>query len=207
MIKAVQFRHSQNRNKAYMSTLDIVVLFLVFALGLKGFLHGFIKEVAGLAAIVGGIFLASRFSSSLADLFTSMFNLQSATTASVVAFIALFAIIWFGITFAASLVSKAVDMSGMGVADKVLGFVAAGGKIFLILSVIVFALSNISLLQSKLEGFTKDSFMFEPMKSTGGFVMKLKPEDLNASAITDKVKEEAMKEATKEINQTLGAKK
>ncbi len=207
MIKAVQFRHSQNRDKAYMSTLDIVVLFLVFALGLKGFLHGFVREVAGLAAIIGGIFLASRFSSSMSDLLTSIFNLQSATTASVVAFIALFALIWFGITFAASLVSKAIDMSGMGIADKILGFVAAGGKIFLILSVIVFALSNISLLQSKLEGFTKDSFMFGPMKTAGGFIMKLKPEELNASTITDKVKEEAMKEATKEINKSLGVKK
>ncbi len=190
-----------------MSTLDIIVLFLVFALGLKGFLHGFIKEIAGLVAIVGGIFLASRFSPSFTDFFVHMFNLKSATTASVVSFIALFAVIWFGITFAASLVSKAVDMSGMGIADKILGFVAAGGKIFLILSVIVFALSNISLLQNKLAEAAKDSFMFEPMRATGAFIMKLKPEDLNASSITDKVKEEALKEATKEINQTLGAKK
>lgn len=190
-----------------MSTLDIIVLFLVFALGLKGFLHGFVKEIAGLAAIVGGIFLASRFSGGLGDFFAHMFNLQNTTTASVVASIALFAGLWLGITFAASLVSKAIDMSGMGIADKALGFVASGGKIFLILSVIVFALSNISLLQPKLEGYTVGSFMYEPMKATGGFVMKLKPQDLNASNLTDKVKEEMMKEAVKEVNSSLGAKK
>lgn len=190
-----------------MSTLDIIVLFLVFALGLKGFLHGFIKEVAGLAAIVGGIFLASRFSSPLADMFISLFNMQSSTTTTVVAFIALFASIWVGITFAASMLSKAVDTSGMGVADKTLGFAAAGGKIFLILSVIVFAFSNIALLQSKLEAYTKDSFMYEPMKSTGGFVMKLKPEDFNTSALTEKAKAGVMSEAEKEINSSLGIQK
>ncbi len=190
-----------------MSTLDIIVLFLVFALGLKGFLHGFIKEVAGLAAIVGGIFLASRFSSDLADLLTTMFSIQSQTTASVLSFIALFASIWLGITFIASIISKMLDTSGLGIADKILGFVAAGGKIFLILSVIVFAFSNIALLQSKLESYTKDSFLYEYMKSAGGFVMKLKPEDFNSSTITEKVKEEVMKEAVKEINSSLDVKK
>lgn len=187
-----------------MSTLDILVLFLVFALGLKGFLHGFIKEVAGLVAIIGGIFLASRFSGGLGEFFMHMFKLQSETTATVVAFIALFTGLWLGITFVASLISKAVDLTGLGIADRVLGFVAAGGKIFLILSIIVFALSNISLLQNKLETYTKDSFMFAPMKATGGFVMKLKPEDMNASGLTSKVKEEAAKEASKEINKSLG---
>jgi len=190
-----------------LSTLDIIVLFLVFALGLKGFLRGFIKEVAGLAAIIGGIFLASRFSSSLSDMFVSIFNMNSPTTATVVAFIFLFASIWIGITFAASMLSKLVDTSGMGIADKILGFIAAGGKIFLILSVIVFAFSNIALLQSKLETYTMDSFMYEPMKKTGGFVMKLKPDDFNSSSLVEKAKEEAMKEAIKEANSSLGAQK
>ncbi len=180
---------------------------MVFALGLKGFLHGFIKEVAGLIAIVGGIFLASRFSTGLSEFFTQIFNMQSGASTTVISFIALFAGLWFGITFAASLISKAVDMSGMGIADKILGFIAAGGKIFLILSVIVFAASNISLLQNKLAAFTKESFMYSPMRATGGFVMKLKPEDLNASALSKKMKEEAIKEATKEISSPSNAQK
>ncbi len=208
MIKAVQFRHSQNIIRAVLNTLDIIVLALVFALGLKGFLHGLIKEIAGIAAIVGGIFLASRFSSGFGEFFAHLFNLQSETAATVVAFIALFAAIWLVVTFVAAMAAKAVDLSGMGIADRLLGFVAAGGKIFLILSVIVFAVSSISLLAPKLEKYTNDSFLYAPMKSTGGFIMKLKPEDLNASAITDKVKEEAAKTAASEINKTLnGAQK
>jgi len=190
-----------------LSSLDIIVLFLVFALGLKGFLHGFIKEVAGLFAIVGGIFLASRFSTGLSEFFAQIFGMHSGASTTVISFLALFAGLWFGITFAASLISKAVDMSGMGIADKILGFIAAGGKIFLILSVIVFAISNISLLQNKLATFTKESFMYSPMRAAGGFVMKLKPEDLNASALSKKVKEEAVKEAVKEINSPSNAQK
>lgn len=190
-----------------MSTLDIIVLFLVFALGLKGFLRGFIKEVAGLAAIIGGIFLASRFCGDLADLLTALFGIKNQATASVLSFIALFAGIWLGITFVASIISRMLDTSGLGVADKILGFAAAGGKIFLILSVIVFAFSNIAFLQGKLEGYTKDSFLYGYMRSTGGFVMKLKPEDFNSSSIAKKVQEEAMREAAKEINSSLNVKK
>lgn len=74
-----------------MSTLDIIVLFLVGALGLKGFLHGFVKEVAGLAAIIGGIFLASRFSGGFGDFFVHILNIKNETAAHVVSFIALFA--------------------------------------------------------------------------------------------------------------------
>ncbi len=186
-----------------MNTLDIIVLALVFALGLKGFLHGLIKEIAGIAAIVGGIFISSRFSSGFGEFFAHLFNLQSQTAATVVAFIALFAAIWFAVTFIAAMASKAVDLSGLGIADKFLGFAAAGGKIFLILSVIVFALSNISLLSAKLDSYTNDSFLYSPMKSTGGFIMKLKPEDLNASAIADKAKEEATKAAVNEVNKSI----
>lgn len=186
-----------------MNTLDIIVLALVFALGLKGFLHGLIKEIAGIAAIVGGIFISSRFSSAFGEFLASIFHLQSQTTASVVAFIILFAAIWFAVTFIAAMASKAADLSGLGIADKLLGFVAAGGKIFLILSIIVFAISNISLLMPKLEGYTKDSFLYSPMKSTGGFIMKLKPEDLNTSSIVDKAKEEATKAAVSEANKSV----
>lgn len=188
-----------------MNALDIIVLFLVAALGLKGFLNGLIKEVAGIAAIVGGVFLASRFSTGLSDFLVAVFNMKSGASTTVISFIVLFAGLWFGITFLASMLSKAVDTSGMGIADKALGFVAAGGKIFLILSVIVFAVSNISLLQNKLQSFTKDSFMYAPMRATGGFIMKLKPEDLNASAMTQKVKEEAAKEALKTIKSPSNA--
>lgn len=189
-----------------MSTLDIVVLFLVFALGIKGFLRGFVKEVAGLAAIVGGIFISSRYASAFADFLSSVFNFQNSTSTGVLAFVVLFCAIWAGITLGASFLSKVVDLSGLGIADRALGFVASGGKIFLILSVILFALSSISLLKSKLEAYTADSAMYPFMRETGGFIMKLKPEDLNASVLTDKIKEEAMKEVGKEINTTVDKK-
>lgn len=186
-----------------MSTLDIIVLFLVGALGLKGFLHGFVKEIAGLAAIVGGIFLASRFSGGFGDFFVHILNIKNETAAHVVSFIALFAALWFGITLLASFVSKAIDVSGFGIADKILGFGIAGGKIYLILSVIVFAISNVAFLNAKFANHFSGSFLYSPMVSTGGFIMKLKPEDLNASNISQKVKEEMAKEALKEANITI----
>lgn len=177
---------------------------MVFTLGLKGFLRGFIREVAGLVAIIGGIFLASRFSGSFSEMLTALFHMQPSTSTSVAAFLILFASIWVGITFVASLISKAIDMSGMGIADKALGFLVAGGKIFLILSVIVYAFSSIAFLQSRLQSFVENSFMFAPMKVIGGFIMKLKPEELNASSLVKKAKEEAINEALKETNRSLG---
>lgn len=171
-----------------MNTLDIVVAFLVLALGFKGFLHGFIKEICGLAAIIGGIFLASRLGVYVGDSVAAMLNVQNPSTVKVLGFITVFAAVWLGVTFVAALLSKAVDLTGLGIVDKLLGFATAGGKIFLILSVIAYALSNVGLLRTKLQEYTSQSHAFPMMVETGGWVMKLKPEDLNSSAI-QKLKE------------------
>lgn len=170
-----------------MNTLDIIVLFLVLALGIKGFLRGLVREIAGLFAIVGGIFVASRFSSSVSDILVSTFHMKTGSSANVLAFIVVFAVLWFAITFAASLLSKAMDLSGLGIANKGLGFAAAAGKIFFILSIIGFAVSNIAILQPKLQHYTTGSLLYPSMVKVGGFIMKLKPDDLNASTLSHTV--------------------
>ena len=51
------------------SIFDIISLSLIFILGIKGVINGFIKEVFGLVGIVGGIFTATE-ASAIAILYT-----------------------------------------------------------------------------------------------------------------------------------------
>jgi membrane protein required for colicin V production len=46
---------------------DVAIGSIVIILGIKGFLNGFIREIFGLAGLVGGVYLASRFAPLAAD--------------------------------------------------------------------------------------------------------------------------------------------
>ena len=41
---------------------DVTISAIILILGIKGFMQGFIKEVFGLAGLVGGVYFASRLS-------------------------------------------------------------------------------------------------------------------------------------------------
>ena len=187
MVKTVELRPYKIGKERFLNTLDIVLFFLILALGFKGFLHGFIREICGLAAIVGGIFIASRLGLSMGEMLGPILGMKSESSMHVLGFAATFAAVWIGITFVAAMLSKAVDLSGLGVVNKLLGFATAGGKVFLILSVIVYALSNVGMLRTKLAQYTDDSHAYPLMVASGSWIMKLNPEDLNTSTL-DKLK-------------------
>ncbi len=170
-----------------MNSLDIIVLALVLFLGIKGVLRGFVSEVAGFLATVGGVFVASRFGKMAAEFLTSFLSMNS-TTSTIVGFIVVFGLFWMLTIVCGGFIKKALEALGLQSFDKVLGFIVSGGKIFLILSVIAFALSSITLLKSKIQSMTTGSFLYGPMVKTGSFLINLTPEDFNASGLRDGAK-------------------
>lgn len=172
-----------------MSAFDIVVLFLTVALGFKGLLRGFVKETCGLIALIGGIYIASTFAADAAT-FLKDFGL-SITTASVVGFLVLFVAVWLLVTYIASIVAKALSITGLGAFDNALGFLAGAAKVYVILSVIVFAVLNVAFVKPKVESYTKDSMFAPSMTKIGAIVMNLKPSDLSTQTIVDAIQNES----------------
>lgn len=166
-----------------MSAFDIAVIFLVLALGIKGFMRGFIKETCGLIALIGGIYLASAFTPDAAFIFVDFG--MSPTSSSVIGFLILFVAVWLSVTYIAALLSKGVSFSGLGGLNNLFGFIAGGFKVYVILSVIAFALLNIVFLKPKITEYTKDSVLIESMVFIGSEIMHLKPADLSTQTIVD----------------------
>ncbi len=181
---------------------DIIVLILVFFLGLKGLFRGFIKEAFGLAGIVGGVYVASRVSDSFGVQLAEFFAIESVSTAILIAFIAVLAAIWLLIYFVGMAVSKASEMSGLGIFDRFLGFVFGASKIFLIFSIIVYALTQVDFIKEKIEKKAKNSVMFPILKATGDYIVKLDPSIL-ANKTIDKTSKSI--EGLKETAKALGA--
>ncbi len=189
------------------TTFDIIIGAIVFFLGLKGLIDGFVKEFFGLAGIVGGIYFGSRYAEDVGKWISdNIFFIKNEAALSFVGFIVTLAAIWVGMVVLASVVTKLTHASGAGTINRILGVLFGWTKIFLIFSVLVYAASSIEFTKKIIQKYTKDSALYPLMIKAGGTIIKLKPEDFVApkmqqtqSKALEKEGEEVTKEVTKEV--------
>jgi len=164
-----------------LGSFDIIILGLIILLGLKGLLRGLIRELFAIFGIIGGIFIASRIASSTGGLIDAIITIENHNTMLLIGFIISLAFIWTGAYFLGIFLSKMFSLSGLGLFDKVFGFLFGAGKIFLLFSIIVFALSNVEVISKKMENLKTHSIMYPLLVSSGGYIIKLNNEDIQAN--------------------------
>lgn len=167
--------------------LDITVISLSVLLGIKGILNGFVKELFGLAGIIGGAYVASRVSSQVGVWVNeNIYPLENQAAIGLVGFVLTLAVVWLSAVFAGNLIAKGLKMTGLGLLDRLLGFLFGSGKIFLILSIIIFALSNVEFIKKKSEKYTQNSLIYPWTLYVGENIIKLDPEQIS-NEIADKI--------------------
>ncbi len=156
------------------SLFDIISLSLILILGIKGVINGFIKEVAGLIGIVGGIFLASRYAKVAGSLIDSnIYHLQNKASIYLIGFIAVLLLFWLLSIFLGFIFARLLKMSGLGGLDKLAGFLIGSLKIFLVFSILAIALSNIAFIKSRTDKYLNKSFMYPVFVEVGRYIVKL----------------------------------
>jgi membrane protein required for colicin V production len=155
------------------STFDMIIVGISVVLGLKGLFKGFIKEVFGLVGIIGGIFIASRLSETVGNLIKPLIGIDSNATLSLIGFVVTLIGFWILVYIAGSILSKMSEMSGLGALNRLFGFVFGTAKIFLIISVIFYALYQIQSFRASLDKKLANSIVFPVLVETGGFIVKL----------------------------------
>lgn len=167
-----------------LSLFDIISLSLIFILGIKGVINGFIKEVFGLVGIVGGIYIASRFAQDMGNLVSkNIFALESSATLYLVGFISVLLIFWILSIFIGHLLESLIKMSGLGAIDKIAGFLVGSAKIFLVFSILCVTLSNIEFIRTKADEYMNKSFMFPIFIETGAYIV-----NMDSTKITNDIK-------------------
>ena len=172
---------------------DIVIILITLFLGLKGLFKGFIKEVFGLLGIVGAIFIASRISLEVGNVVASVLNIENESTIKLLGFIISVIAIWFVIYSLGIIVSKIFNASGLGIFDRVLGFVFGAAKVFLIFSIIAYAINSIDSFKKSIDENFSNSIVMPHLISVGSYIMKLD---------TNSIKEQ-LNEGTKEIQEDI----
>ncbi len=168
---------------------DMVIVSITVLLGLKGLLRGFIKEVFGLVGIVGGIFVGSRIALDIGNIIAPILALENNATIKLLGFVLGVIGFWAIIYILGIILSKIFSASGLGLFDRILGFVFGSAKIFLIFSVIAYALYQVTSFKSLMDKKVSNAIVFPILLETGGFIIKL-----DASDFTRKIEKQFSKE-------------
>jgi len=182
------------------SIFDIVVVSLVVILGLKGLFRGFTKEFFGLVGIIGGVFVASRLSIDTGEIVNSMIPMQNENTILLVGFIVALVLFWIFAYIIGTILSQVFKMSGLGIFDRLLGFVFGAGKIFLLFAIISYAVSQVQIINDNLAPKLENSVVFPLLKDTGSYIIQLDTGDFQEE-VTEKF--DGVVDSTKESIQEI----
>jgi len=187
---------------------DVTIAAIVLILGIKGFMNGFVKEVFGLVGLVAGVYFASRLSSEAAAFIDKTFiHMENTALLKLLGFLSILIIVWLSATILGSIFSKLTSASGLGFLNRFLGFVAGGGKYFLIFALIVTALSNVTLVKDNLEKYVHDSILYPYLKAVGSSIIHLDPKDigLESSSAGEVLKDVANLNTKEDVNTSASA--
>jgi membrane protein required for colicin V production len=142
-------------------------------LGLKGLFRGLIKEVFGLVGIIGGVYVASRVTKSVGLLIDKFIPIENETTMLLIGFVISLATFWALLYLLGIILSKMFSLSGLGIFDRLFGFVFGGAKVFLIFSVIIYAVSQVNAIKVTLDKKAQNSIMYPILQDVGAMIIKL----------------------------------
>lgn len=131
-----------------MGFIDIVLLAIIILVGFKGFYDGFIHEVSALIGVVAGIFFASRLALPMGAFFNEhIYNINSPSLTIILGFVIVLAFFWIGFLMIGFVLSRFVKFSGLGLLDRILGYIFSCVKVFCIFSFLFFALNEIKFIR------------------------------------------------------------
>jgi len=164
-----------------MNIFDAIIIGITLILAIKGFFNGIVKELGGLVGIIGGLFLASKFYHQAGIYINdNLLEIPNKSAIDLIGFISVFVGFWIVIVFIGFLISKILKASVLNALDRLLGFLFGGMKFFLIISVIVSLLWQVTFIKENLEKFTKESIVMPILIKTGEKIINLTPNDIKS---------------------------
>jgi len=142
------------------------IIGIALALALfRGFQKGFIVKIASLIALIAGTFAGFHGSEGLA-LWLSQEVDWSDTSVQLTAFILTFILVVIGVHFLAKVIEKMVDLTALGVVNKLAGMALGAAQMILLLSTLTFALDGVFGPRSWLPENTADESLLYPHVET-----------------------------------------
>ena len=147
--------------------IDIALCALLLFGIVRGFLHGFIYELAMLGALLVCYFLGFKLAAIVAGFLAAHFHWHSAHLHHIS-----FLIVWIGLTigawFIAKLLSGLADVVALGPLNKIAGAVFGGLKYAFALSLLLYFINKTHLLPQDMRAESK---LYYPILKISGMVL------------------------------------
>jgi len=137
-----------------MNWIDIVLIVFIILHAISGFRNGFIMEVASLAALILGVILGLYFINPVGRLLVSLFDVEDQYV-PVLSFAVIFIAVVLIVILLGKLAGKLVDLTPLGIANKLGGAafgILKGLFIFSVLLLIVVHFKPTWISQEKRDG-------------------------------------------------------
>ena len=146
-----------------MNLLDAMLVLPIVLMAISGYNHGFIKELASLAALVLGVYFAVYFSDVVAGFLISNFKISHRYV-----FILSFLITFIGVVLLVSMIGKMLDniasLAALGFVNKIFGLVFGLCKGILIMSIFLVIFNMIDTKGHILKDENKKgSLLYQPL--------------------------------------------
>lgn len=186
-----------------MNFIDIVLIVPLAWFAYKGFNKGFIIELAGLIALLLGIYMATHFSHLTAAYLRDELSWKSEYL-EVISFTITFLIVVVLVIFFGKTLQRLIKVLQLGLVNKIAGSVFSVLKVGFMLSILIMIINNFQLEDKLLTREQRDgSALYEPVKSIAPAVFPMieeqdmtfldkvgKEVDKTVDKITDKAKKE-----------------
>lgn len=162
--------------------LDCIIIGVTLILGLGGIIAGLIKEGFGLAGILVGVYVSTSYSEKAGALINQyIYKSNNELLLNLFGFVITLIIIWGIFIILGRIISKLVALSGLGMLDKIMGFIFGAGKIFIIFSIIASCINAVPILNNKVGQFFANSMVYPVLIDTGRAIA-------NVQAVQDTIK-------------------
>lgn len=180
---------------------DLITIVLIVLFGLRGFVNGIIREIFGILGLIGGLILAVNYRAEAgAWISANIYNLHGANaiggdgTEILAGFLGVLFATWIVCLIAGEILAKLIKFTGLGIIDKVGGFIFSAAKIFLIFAIVAVLIKSAAFLNTQTKPFFENSVTYPYLVKAGEFIMQIKNNENVKNAIT---------EIKRDINNTL----
>ena len=146
-----------------MSTIDIILALLILAGLIRGFINGFIYEIAMLGVLFVCYFFGFKLAMITGEYLSKLFN----TNPHTMHYISLFTA-WIGVSvavfFLAKMLTGLINIAALGIFNKTAGAIFGGLKYAILISLILFFINKVDLDLKWFNADSKaDSFLYYPI--------------------------------------------
>lgn len=172
--------------------LDCAILGITLILGIGGIRSGLIREGFGLAGILVGVYLSTGYAEKVGKIVGKYINKSdNELLMNLLGFALSLIVIWSIFIILGRVFSKLISLSGLGIFDKVMGFIFNAGKIFIVLAIIASCINAVPFLNKRVSDYFANSQVFPLLIETGSYIA-------NIQAVQDSINK-AKKETIEEL--------